>query len=130
MKVQISALLLIAVQVTVCLSKEETEDSPQPVRAEVISCGGWRLNKLPEVKKFIYEDIPLFHNVEFVKKAGALPTVALFDKDDKEYVRYTLSDMNREGLNDFFLSRGFFKKEHPDDPVPEEYAAGTKRIEL
>lgn len=82
------------------------------------------------MKKFIYEDIPLFHNVEFVKKAGALPTVALFDKDDKEYVRFTLSDMNREGLNNFFLSRGFFKKEHPDDPVPEEYAAGTKRIEL
>jgi len=126
------ALLLIAVQIAVCFTDDQTEEleAPQPVRAEVISCGGWRLNKLPEVKKFIYEDIPLYHNVEFVKQAGALPTVALFDKDDKEYVRYTLSDMNRERLNNFFLSRGFFKKEHPDDPVPEEYAAGTKKIEL
>lgn len=88
------------------------------------------MNRLPEVKKFIYEDIPLFHNVEFVKKPGASPTVALFDKSDKEFARHALSDMNREELNNFFLSRGFFKKEHPDDSVPEEYSEGTRNIEL
>lgn len=25
------------------------------------SCGGWRLNRLPEVKRFIYEDLPLLY---------------------------------------------------------------------
>jgi len=88
------------------------------------------LNKVPEVKKFINEDIPLFHNIKFVEQSKALPTIALFDENDKEYVRHTLADLDREGMNNFFLSRGFFKKEHPDDPVPEEYSGGTKKVEL
>ena len=48
----------------------------------------------------------------------------------QEYLRLPLSDSNREACNQELLSRGFFKRAHKDDPVPEEYAEGTKRMEL
>jgi len=122
------AAALLVVLAAVCVAEEEQE--ARPVRAEVISCSGWRLNRLPEVKAFIFEDVRLYHNVEFVKSPGAPPTLALYDASDKEYLRLPLSDSNREACNQELLSRGFFKRAHKDDPVPEEYAEGTKRMEL
>lgn len=91
------------------------------VRAVVESCGGWRLNRLPEVKRFIYEDIPLYHNVEFVRKPGAPPILMLKNNDGKDVEKIQLQDYNREQCNDLLLSRGFYKKKNPSDEVPEEY---------
>ena len=48
------------------------------------------MNRLPEVKKFIYEDIPMFHNVIFKAVPGAPPEAVMLNKLDQVcYGRFT-----------------------------------------
>jgi len=83
------------------------------------------------VKAFIFEDIPLFHAVTFVKTPGASPVAVFYDKFDEEVHRFPLSEMSREGCNEMLLSRGFFKRSHKDEEVPKEYLdEGTVKTEL
>jgi len=112
------------------IAKANANQNARAVRAEVISCDACSLDRLTEVKAFIFEDVPLYHNVEFVKAPGKPATIAFYDATDKEFLRVPLSDHDREGCNQILLKRGFFKRAHKDDPVPEEYAEGTKKMEL
>lgn len=92
--------------------------------AKVESCSGWRLNKLPEVKKFIFEDIPFYHNVVFKPKPGAPPFLVLLDGEEEEIERIDLSKLNREECNELVTGLGFYKKMSREGEVPEEYQTG------
>jgi hypothetical protein len=76
------------------------------------------------VKAFIHEDIPLFHNVNFVKVPGAPPVLIYLNKFDQEVERVQLKPLSREQCNNLLLEKGFFKKKNQNDPVPEEYLEG------
>jgi len=77
------------------------------------------LNRLPEIKKFIYEDIPLFHDVEFKKVPGASPVLLFLNKDGNTVKEEDLSEWNRDDCNNALLSRGFHKRQSQSDEVPE-----------
>lgn len=85
------------------------------------------MNRLPEVKKFIYEDIPLFHNAEFKKVPGAPPVLKFLNAAEEVVEEVELSELNREQCRDLLTSRGFYKKENADDEVPEEFQSGPYR---
>ncbi|XP_046415177.1 selenoprotein M-like [Neodiprion fabricii] len=75
--------------------------------ARVESCRGCSLNRLPEVKKFIFEDLPLYENVEFKPIPGAVPELVLLNKNDEEVERLQLSRLNREECNELLVNKGF-----------------------
>lgn len=105
-----------------------TEEDKEVYRAIVESCGGWRLNRLPEVKRFIYEDLPLFHNVEFKKVGGAPPELILIGKGGEELERIELEHKNREECNQLLTQRGFYKKSEASEEVPEEFRQGPYKL--
>jgi hypothetical protein len=82
------------------------------------------LNKLPAVKKFIFQDVPLFHNAEFVKKPGAPPVLYFLNKDGQAVETIDLSKYTQEECRQLLLDRGFYMKSSEDEEVPEEYKNG------
>jgi len=94
------------------------------VRAIVESCGGWRLNRLPEVRAFIREDLPFFHNAEFKQLPGHNPDLVLVNENSETVERVDLSPFNREQCNQLLKEKGFYRKQAVDDVVPEEFMSG------
>jgi hypothetical protein len=84
------------------------------------------------VKQFINEDIPLFHNVEFVRKPGAPPLLHTLNAEGKRVETIDLEPLNREQCNQELIMRGFYKKSTPTEPVPDEFKTGpyVPRTEL
>ncbi|XP_072746226.1 selenoprotein M-like [Anoplolepis gracilipes] len=78
--------------------------------AKVESCSGCSLNRLPDVKQFIFEDLPNYNNVEFRHVQGAIPELVLFNKHEEEVERLVLSRLTREECNKLLISKGFSKK--------------------
>ena len=87
----------------------------------VESCGGWRLNRLPEVKRFIYSDLPLFHNVEFKQISGAVPELILLNKMGDEIERIPLSEKNQIECRQLLIDKGFYMKKAEDEVIPDKY---------
>ncbi|XP_033322101.1 selenoprotein M [Megalopta genalis] len=83
--------------------------------AKVESCGGCTLNRLPDVKDFVYKDVPTYDNVEFKHIRGAEPELVLFDHNNEEIERLPLSQLTREECNNLLTSKGFTRK-----PVKDE----------
>uniref|UniRef100_A0A0A9W4D2 Selenoprotein M n=1 Tax=Lygus hesperus TaxID=30085 RepID=A0A0A9W4D2_LYGHE len=80
--------------------------------AEVQSCQGCQLRGLPEVKSFIFEDVPLYgENVVFKKVQGAPPELILYDGENKELKRIALREYTRRGCNELMELYGFKKRE-------------------
>ncbi|XP_066596679.1 selenoprotein M-like [Prorops nasuta] len=79
--------------------------------ARVESCSGCSLNRLPDVKQFIFQDLPDYENVEFKHIQGAVPELVLFNNNDEEVERLQLSRLTREECNELLVSKGFKKKE-------------------
>lgn len=59
------------------------------------------------MKKFIFEDVPKYENVEFKKIQGAPPELVLLDENDGEIERISLSKLNREECNELLKQKGF-----------------------
>ncbi|XP_029155804.1 selenoprotein M-like [Nylanderia fulva] len=78
--------------------------------ARVESCSGCSLNRLPDVKQFINEDLPKYNNVEFKHIQGAIPELVLFNEYEEEVERLVLSRLTREECNELLVSKGFVKK--------------------
>ncbi|KAJ7309576.1 hypothetical protein JRQ81_007627 [Phrynocephalus forsythii] len=53
--------------------------------------------------------------------AGADPELVLLSSGYRELERIPLSDMTREEINRLVVELGFYRKETPDAPVPEEF---------
>jgi len=118
--------LLLLVLGTISLTSALNDGSQRKdvMMARVQSCSGWRLNKLPEVKRFIKRDLELFHNVEFKNKPGASPELHLLDMDGQLVEAIDLAPLDQKGCNELLIKKGFFKKEHMATKVPKEYKKG------
>lgn len=77
------------------------------VRARVESCPSCSLNRLPEVKQFIYDDLPKYKNVDFKKIHGAPPELVLLNEADQIVNRLELKRLNRKECNELLQSNGF-----------------------
>uniref|UniRef100_A0A4X1V669 Selenoprotein M n=1 Tax=Sus scrofa TaxID=9823 RepID=A0A4X1V669_PIG len=95
-------------------------------RARVETCGG-QLNRLKEVKAFVTQDIPLYHNLVMKHLPGADPELVLLGHRFEELERIPLSDMTREEINALVQELGFYRKAAPEDPVPPEYMRAPAR---
>uniref|UniRef100_A0A8B9MMT7 Selenoprotein M n=1 Tax=Accipiter nisus TaxID=211598 RepID=A0A8B9MMT7_9AVES len=80
-----------------------------------------------EVKAFVRQDIPLYHNLEMKHLPGADPELVLLSHRYEELERIPLSDMTREEINQLLQELGFYRKETPDAPVPEEFQFAPAR---
>jgi len=98
----ISLILTITYLITITIASEVTYS-----KARVESCPGCSLNRLKEVKAFVYEDLPKYDNVEFKKIQGAPPELVLFNEADEEVERLPLKALSRMDCNDLLLSKGF-----------------------
>lgn len=123
--------LLVLVPFSVSGNGEEPNDEAKAqgpiVKAVVESCGGWRLNRLPDVKQFIYDDVPLFHNVEFVRKPGAPPLLHFLNSNDERVETVDLEKMSRQDCNQELIRRGFYRKKTLHEQVPPEFQHGPYR---
>lgn len=70
------------------------------------------------------QDIPMYHNVEFKNIPGAAPKLLLLDKDDQAVETINLVPLSQSECNDLLLKRGFYKKQTPEEEVPEQYREG------
>lgn len=92
----------------------EGED-PVPHSVRVESCAGWRLNKLPEVKRFIQEDLEtLFDNTEFKKIPGKSPEMIFYNQHGEELERMDIANLVRSELVALLDRKGIARK------VPKE----------
>ncbi|KAI4878609.1 hypothetical protein NFI96_019053 [Prochilodus magdalenae] len=74
-----------------------------------------------EVKAFVNQDIPLYHNLVMKHIPGADPELVLLNHYYEELDRIPLSDMTRTEINKLLAELGFYKKAQPEDQVPEEF---------
>ncbi|MBN3309340.1 SELM protein, partial [Amia calva] len=74
-----------------------------------------------QVKAFVTQDIPLYHNLVMKHIPGADPELVLINHYYEELDRIPLSDMTRAEINDMLRALGFYKKAEPEDMVPEEF---------
>ncbi|NWQ81213.1 SELM protein, partial [Columbina picui] len=81
----------------------------------------------PQVKAFVTQDIPLYHNLEMKHLPGADPELVLLSHRYEELERIPLSDMTQEEINQLVQDLGFYRKETPDAPVPEEFRFAPAR---
>ncbi|KAG8012005.1 Selenoprotein M [Nibea albiflora] len=74
-----------------------------------------------EVKAFVVQDIPLYHNLVMKHIPGADPELVLLNHYYEELDRIALSDMTRSEINELLEKLGFYKKAQAEDEVPEEF---------
>ncbi|CAG9312139.1 unnamed protein product [Blepharisma stoltei] len=70
------------------------------------SCSGWRLNRLPLVKKFIREDSE-FYNLEIIYEGGD-PRLIFIDETGKEAETVNVSDLDQKGIKKVLEDHGFY----------------------
>ncbi|XP_011308846.1 selenoprotein M-like [Fopius arisanus] len=87
------------------------------VRAVVESCSGCSLKRLPDVKQFIFEDLPLYDRTEFKHIQGAVPELVLYDNNNEEVERLQLSRLTREECNDLLQAKGFPRNKRSKDEI-------------
>ncbi|XP_054008145.1 selenoprotein M-like [Hylaeus anthracinus] len=83
--------------------------------ARIESCSGCRLNRLPDVKDFIFEDVPTYDKVEFKHIRGADPELVLFNEDGEEVERLDIALLTRDECNNLLTLKGFVKKPKQDE---------------
>ncbi|CAM4671101.1 unnamed protein product [Caretta caretta] len=70
---------------------------------------------------------PSSHNLVMKHLPGADPELVLLSFRYEELERIPLSDMSREEINQLVQELGFYRKEAPDAPVPEEFQLAPAR---
>uniref|UniRef100_G3P0C8 Selenoprotein M n=1 Tax=Gasterosteus aculeatus TaxID=69293 RepID=G3P0C8_GASAC len=74
-----------------------------------------------QVKAFVVQDIPLYHNLVMKHVPGADPELVLLNHYYEELDRLPLAGMSRSEINGLLGELGFYKKAKPEDEVPEEF---------
>ncbi|XP_063238211.1 selenoprotein M-like [Bacillus rossius redtenbacheri] len=77
----------------------------------MLSCRGCRLNRLDQVRAFVFDDVPHYDNVEFKPIQGAPPQLVLLTDEDKEVNRIDLAPLNRQECNELLLKYGFRRRD-------------------
>jgi len=79
------------------------------------------LNRLPEVKRFIYEDVDLYPDtVTFKKIPGAPPIMKFLNAADEVVEEVDLSLYTKDGCNMLLEKQGFLKKSAQTEETNEE----------
>ena len=79
------------------------------------------MNKLPEVKKFIYEDFETkYENTVFKKIPGKSPEIIFLNRNGEELERIDISRMTRDELNRLVDAKGVPKKSHKEQVHDEQ----------
>ncbi|XP_012275309.2 selenoprotein M [Orussus abietinus] len=81
--------------------------------ARIESCKGCALERLPDVKAFIFEDVPLYENVEFQHIQGVPPDLVLLNEHEEEIERLPLAKLTRDECNELLVLKGFKKQSKP-----------------
>ena len=85
---------------------------------KVESCAGWRLNKLPEVKRFIHEDLEKnYERTTFKKIPGKSPEMVFYNENGEELERIDITKMTRNELNALITAKGIPVKSGKHDEV-------------
>ncbi|XP_076755049.1 selenoprotein M-like [Xylocopa sonorina] len=108
-------VVIFFVAVALATSRADSTTTNHYSSARVESCSGCRLTQLPDVKQFIFEDLPNYNNVEFKHIPGAVPKLLLFNENEEEVERLPLSSLTREECNNLLISKGFTKKTAKDE---------------
>ena len=67
--------------------------------AEIRSCSGWKLNRLPKVKEFIKQEAEKYEGVE-VKYVGGDPRVVFYDSERNPITdEINLSEMDKDSIH-------------------------------
>uniref|UniRef100_A0A671KTD6 Selenoprotein M n=1 Tax=Sinocyclocheilus anshuiensis TaxID=1608454 RepID=A0A671KTD6_9TELE len=73
------------------------------------------------VKTFTVSQRIKVHNLVMKHIPGADPELVLLNHYYEELDRIPLSEMTRTEINKLLAKLGFYKKENPEDQVPEEF---------
>lgn len=73
------------------------------------------------MKRFVYDDIPEYHNTEFKVIHGAVPEILFLNAAGEEVERLSLEKRSRDECNQLLHKRGFRKKKkEPEEDVEED----------
>jgi len=77
------------------------------------------LNRLPEVKNFIYGDLESkYERTEFKKIPGKAPELIFYNEAGKEMERLNIEKLDRDALNKMMVAKGIpVKKTNGHDEV-------------
>lgn len=75
------------------------------------------------MKRFIFDVVPLFHDVTFKPKGGAPPVLQLMTGDDKIIEEIPLDKYSTQDCTDLLEQLGFYKKSSKDEEISEEIKA-------
>ncbi|KAB0798416.1 hypothetical protein PPYR_09409 [Photinus pyralis] len=92
-----------------CHSFDEEDETREIAKARVESCPGCKLYSLPEVNSFIFEDVPLYINVETEFISGAPPELVFLNANGEELERINLEKYSRKECNQLLRERGFMR---------------------
>eukprot|EP01122_Echinamoeba_exundans_P012589 TRINITY_DN5301_c0_g1_i1.p1 TRINITY_DN5301_c0_g1~~TRINITY_DN5301_c0_g1_i1.p1 ORF type:complete len:149 (-),score=33.95 TRINITY_DN5301_c0_g1_i1:29-475(-) len=104
---------------------ESPEDS-KITYAEIRSCAGCSLNRMPEVKSFLYVDAPKYENVKVEYEHGVEPVVYWYDRKQRLKDLERLGGRSRSALNELFKKKGFVLKEENVAQNSDPQASGTE----
>ncbi|KAJ8679969.1 hypothetical protein QAD02_015756 [Eretmocerus hayati] len=105
-----AVFLVIIIGVSMLLIDSGLADSGKIIHAVVESCRGCQLNRLPDVKAFINEDLPQYENTEFKHIQGAPPELIFYNENEEELERIKLAQLTREECNELLKKKDFKRK--------------------
>jgi len=125
MALRLKAVVVLACFVTVIGLARADEDIADgedgymdtAVESAVIeSCAGWRLNKLPEVKRFLQEDFEsLYENTKFKKVPGKSPELKFYNQHGEALETLDIAKMTRSELNKLMVTKGIARRASHND---------------
>ncbi len=77
---------------------------------EIRTCSGCKLNRLHEVRKFVYDEAKKYDNMNVKFIGGHNPDLIIFNADGGEIERLDLSPLNMRQIHELFRSKGFVLK--------------------
>ena len=75
--------------------------------AEIQTCSGCKLNRLPDLRKFIKEDVSMYSEISVRLISGQNPDFVILDDNGAESERIDLTQLDIQGLHSLIASRGF-----------------------
>ena len=85
------------------------------IKGEIRSCSGWRLNGLPEVRRFIKDDpenhANLYDDLKVNFISGHVPELFILDDEGNEIEKIDLAKYSTQELHDLLVGKGFKKGE-------------------
>lgn len=86
-------------------------------KAQIESCKGWRLNKLPEVRKFLLEPghADTYEDLHIKWTGGHSPELTIYDENGSIVEQIDLSPYSVEQLHDLMAQKGVTRKVYSEE---------------